>query len=82
MPQDIESSQSIRWVIVFWTVSSSKRNQFHVTCPGEGRDGAKAQGSIEAPRQRGGRRLALTRTLLAVDELGEVGRWGKDEGVC
>lgn len=57
-------------------------NKRKVTCPGEGGDGAKAEGSVEAPRQRGGGGLALARTLLAVDELREVRGRGGDEGVC
>lgn len=52
------------------------------TCPGEGGDGTKGEGSAEAPRQRGRGRLALTGTPLAVDELGQVGGRGGDEGVC
>lgn len=44
-------------------------NKRKVTCPGEGGDGAEAEGSVEAPGQRGGGGLALARTLLAVDEL-------------
>lgn len=49
------------------------------TCPGERGDGAQGQGSAEAPRQRGGARLRGT--LMVTDELGQVGRWGGDEGV-
>lgn len=52
------------------------------TCPGEGGDGSEAQGSVEASRQSGRRRPALARTLMAGDELGEVGGWGGDKGVC
>lgn len=54
----------------------------NVTCPGEGGHGAKGEGSAETPGQGGGGRLALGRTLLAVDELGQVGGWSGDEGVC
>lgn len=62
--------------------TQTEKNNLNVTCPGEGGDGTKGEGSAEAPRQRGGGSLALARTLLAVDELGEVGWWGGDEGVC
>lgn len=62
--------------------TQTEKNNLNITCPGEGGDGAKGEGSAEAPRQRGGGSLALARTLLAVDELGEVGWWGGDEGVC
>jgi len=53
----------------------------NVTGPVEGRRGAEAQGSAEAPRQRGGGSLALVSTLLAVEELEEVGWRAQDEGV-
>lgn len=49
------------------------------TCPGERGDGAEGQGSAQPPGQRGGGRLALPRTLMVTDELGQVGRWGGDE---
>lgn len=49
------------------------------TCPGERRDGAEGKGSAQPPRQRGGGRLTLPRTLMVTDELGQVGRWGGDE---
>lgn len=51
------------------------------TCPGEGGDGAQGQGSAQAPGQRGGGRLTLPGTLVVIDELGQVGRRGGDEGV-
>lgn len=51
------------------------------TCPGERGDGAQGKGSAQAPRQRGGGRLTLPGTLMETDELGQVGRWGGDEGV-
>lgn len=56
-----------------------------VTCAAEGRDGAEAQGSAQASRQRGRRGFTLAGAAvhqLAVDELGEVGGRGQDEGVC
>lgn len=67
---------------MFCLSNQCERNHFNVTCPGEGGDGAEAEGSVEAPRQGGGGSLALARTLLAVDELGEVGGRGGDEGLC
>lgn len=51
------------------------------TCPGERGDGAEGKGSAQPPRQRGGGRLTLPRTLMVIDELGQVGRWGGDEWV-
>lgn len=65
-----------------WFLYVNLKQNLNVTCPGEGGDGAKAECSAEAPRQRRGGRLALARTLLAVDELGEVRGRGGDEGVC
>lgn len=60
---------------------STHQSSLCVTCSVEGRHGAEREGSAESARQRGGRRLALTRTLMATDELGEVGGRGRDEGV-
>lgn len=63
------------------TVSSNQKQHLNVTCPTEGGDGAKWEGSAKASRQRGGGRLPFARTVLAVDELGQVGRQGGDKGV-
>lgn len=57
----------------------SPEHFFH-TCPGEGGDRAEGKGSAEAPGQRRGGRLTLPGTLMVIDELGQVGRWGRDEG--
>lgn len=67
--------------VSFLFVSSNQKQYLNITCPGEGGDGAKGEGSAEASRQRGGGRLPLARTLLAVDELGQVGGQGGDEVV-
>lgn len=67
--------------VPFLFVSSNQKQYLNITCPGEGGDGAKGEGSAEASRQRGGGRLPLARTLLAVDELGQVRGQGGDEVV-
>lgn len=68
------------WDFCVSDIPASKK-YFPDTCPGERGDGAEGQGSVQAPRQRGGGRLTLPGTLVVIDELGQVGRWDGDEGV-
>lgn len=65
-----------------WGESPPTKNRIQdSTCPADGGDGTEGQRSAEAARKRWGGRLALTRALRSVDELGQVGGRAEDEGV-